>query len=184
MNLPKIGPRETAYKNRFQVIYRVEAQFDGFSKEYFVIDTGIKAGIVVVQDEFVLLVRQYRLLINDLSWEIPGGRVNEGETPEAAAIRECLEETGVRCVGAQLLIFYQQGLDTISNPTHIFYANNIKNKLELEGIDPQETMGSEWVPLSRCMEMIASHEIIDSFTILSLMTYQNYMSGRRSGANS
>jgi 8-oxo-dGTP diphosphatase len=28
-------------------------------------------------------------------WEFPGGRVEEGETPQAAAIRECQEETGV-----------------------------------------------------------------------------------------
>lgn len=175
MNLPRLGPREEAYRNKYQLIYRVEAQFDGFNKEYFVIDTGIKAGIVVVRNKSVLLVRQYRLLINDLSWEIPGGKVNESESPKAAALRECLEETGVKCIDAHPLIFYQQGLDTISNPTHIFYADSIEDDLELDAIDPQETSGSEWVPLSRCIEMIADQQIIDSFTILSLMTYQNYM---------
>jgi 8-oxo-dGTP diphosphatase len=30
-------------------------------------------------------------------WEFPGGKIEPGETPEAAAIRECLEETGI-CV--------------------------------------------------------------------------------------
>ena len=28
-------------------------------------------------------------------WEFPGGRIEPGETPEAAAVRECLEETGL-----------------------------------------------------------------------------------------
>jgi mutator protein MutT len=35
-------------------------------------------------------------------WEFPGGKLESGETPEAAAVRECLEETGldVRVTGA------------------------------------------------------------------------------------
>jgi 8-oxo-dGTP diphosphatase len=28
-------------------------------------------------------------------WEFPGGKIEPGETPEAAAVRECLEETGI-----------------------------------------------------------------------------------------
>src|SRR5688500_18018409 len=28
-------------------------------------------------------------------WEFPGGKIQSGETPEAAAVRECLEETGL-----------------------------------------------------------------------------------------
>ncbi|HEX5105197.1 MAG TPA: (deoxy)nucleoside triphosphate pyrophosphohydrolase [Pirellulaceae bacterium] len=28
-------------------------------------------------------------------WEFPGGKIQPGETPEAAAVRECLEETGL-----------------------------------------------------------------------------------------
>jgi mutator protein MutT len=35
-------------------------------------------------------------------WEFPGGKLESGETPEGAAVRECLEETGVevRVTGA------------------------------------------------------------------------------------
>ena len=44
-------------------------------------------------DGRVILVRQYRPSIAQDTWEVPAGSLNPGETPEAAARRECEEET-------------------------------------------------------------------------------------------
>jgi ADP-ribose pyrophosphatase len=41
------------------------------------------------------LVRQYRYAVNAFLWELPAGSVDEGETPEEAARRECHEEIGL-----------------------------------------------------------------------------------------
>lgn len=42
----------------------------------------------------VILVRQYRYAVDRWIWELPAGNVEPGEDPEAAARRECAEETG------------------------------------------------------------------------------------------
>jgi ADP-ribose pyrophosphatase len=42
----------------------------------------------------VILIRQYRYAVNQWLWELPAGSVDEGETPEEAACRECHEEIG------------------------------------------------------------------------------------------
>jgi len=118
-----------------------------------------------------LLVRQYRLLIDRVSWEIPGGAVDEGERPDHAAVRECLEETGIRCLNPRPLVFYQVGLDTIYSPTHIFYSTDIANVPEPQQVHTQEVHGWEWIPLERCIEMIFTQQIVDSFSILSLLAY-------------
>ena len=41
------------------------------------------------------MIRQYRYPLDDYLYELPAGLIDEGETPEEAAIREMLEETGL-----------------------------------------------------------------------------------------
>lgn len=42
----------------------------------------------------VVLIRQYRYPLDDVIYELPAGLIDEGETPECAAVREMKEETG------------------------------------------------------------------------------------------
>ena len=170
-----IEPRELVYQDRNQKIYRIIAQFDGFNKEYYVSDHGQRAAVVAVRTGLqeqttrngeVLLVRQYRLLINGLSYEIPGGRVDENETPETAAIRECLEETGVQCLNLKPLISYHPSLDIWKNYTYIFYSEELK---EIEKDNPERRV---WIPLERCIEMVFAQQIVDSLSIVAILAYQ------------
>lgn len=52
--------------------------------------------IPVTRDDRVVLVRQYRAGIDDVTLELPGGMVDRGEDPQLAATRELEEETGYR----------------------------------------------------------------------------------------
>lgn len=45
--------------------------------------------------EKIVLIRQYRYPLDDYLYELPAGLIDAGETPEAAAIREMKEETGL-----------------------------------------------------------------------------------------
>ena len=171
MDMPEISPPVLVYENPRQQIYRVTAKFSEFTKEFFVTNFGARVGLVAVKGDCILLVRQYRLLINALSWEIPGGKVDDDEVPEVAAVRECLEETGVRCLNPQRLFLLQPGLDTVANPTHVFYSDTIASGHEPDAIHPHEVAGWEWVSLTRCLEMIFQGHIQDSLSVAGLLGY-------------
>ena len=51
--------------------------------------------IPMKDDEHVILIRQFRAVVCREMWELPAGSTNPGESPEAAAVRECEEEIGL-----------------------------------------------------------------------------------------
>jgi len=67
----------------------------GRERRYPVMQLGQSAAVVpVAADGQILLVRQYRHVAQSFCWEIPGGGLHPGESPDQAAQRELLEETG------------------------------------------------------------------------------------------
>ena len=174
MKPPLLGPQTIEYRNEYHCVYRQEADFGDYKKSYYVTDYGERAGVLVLRERQVLLVRQYRLLIGRVAHEIPGGKVDAGETPAEAAARECWEETGIRCLRLEPLLQYQPGLDTLHNPTSLFVCREFR--AEREPIDPEhaaEVEGHVWVPMDHCLRMVAEGQIVDSFTLIALLAYQS-----------
>ncbi len=81
---------------------------NGRTSHWDILDSGDVAAVVALTDaETVVLARQFRPGPLALFDDLPGGFVDPGETPERAAARELLEETGytgdVRVVGSTWL---------------------------------------------------------------------------------
>lgn len=69
----------------------------GAEHAYPLLHVGLTVGVVPFVDaEHVLLIRQFRHLPREHSWELPGGGGQPGEGPEEAAQRELREEGGYR----------------------------------------------------------------------------------------
>lgn len=81
---------------------------DGTVSRWDILDSGdIVAVVALTEERHVVLARQFRPGPLEVLDELPGGFVDPGETPEEAAERELLEETGyagtVRVVGSTWL---------------------------------------------------------------------------------
>jgi ADP-ribose pyrophosphatase len=177
-----IGPislsdEELVYSNPFMEVRHTVADFSAFQKNYYVVHFGPRAGVVVVRNGSILLTRQYRFLPNALSWEIPGGKVDEIELPEVAAERECQEETGVIVRNLKKLAVYYPGLDNVQNKTSIFWTNDC-DEGEFKA-DKSETEEIHWIPLEECIQMIKDEVILDSLTVTGVLAYRAEISPLR-----
>ncbi len=61
--------------------------------------------MTVIRDDEILLVKRAREPFNG-SWVFPGGFIDYGETAEAAAVREVMEETGIEAEVVGILGVY------------------------------------------------------------------------------
>lgn len=170
MDEPITGRREVVYQNQYQQIYRISAQFADHAKVFFVNDYGRRVGVVIARGEDVLLVRQYRFLINKMAWEIPGGKVDPGESPEVAAIREAQEEAHLNCRNLRPLLYFHPGLDTFDNPTFMYLAQDFE-EIQPDSDHQHEVSEQVWVNLEQCIKMIYAGQIVDSLTVAALFAW-------------
>ncbi|MFW2390562.1 MAG: 8-oxo-dGTP diphosphatase MutT [Polyangiales bacterium] len=63
----------------------------------------VVAAAVIIRDGRVLLTRRAKGQHLAGMWEFPGGKLEEGEAPEDALVRECLEECGIEVEVAEIL---------------------------------------------------------------------------------
>lgn len=76
-------------------LVRLEPPQGGPAREFYVVDAPDWINVVPVTAEGeVILIRQYRFGVHEITLEVPGGVCDPGEPPEETARRELLEETG------------------------------------------------------------------------------------------
>jgi ADP-ribose pyrophosphatase len=126
-------------------------------------------------DPQILLLRQYRYAAGGYVYEIPAGRLDPGEAPEACAIRELKEETGCSAKRFQPLFTMLTTPGFTDERIHLFMATDITHGEAAREDD--EFADVILVRLSEALEMIERGDIPDGKTSLAILFAAGFKTG-------
>ena len=116
----------------------------------------------------IILIRQYRYAINAWLWELPAGSVDEGETPEQAATRECHEEIGaVPATVVRLSALYPTP-GYCDEEMIFFRASSLEEPAQEAAVDEDEDIEAREFDLRDARDIVRRGEIVDIKTIVGL----------------
>lgn len=139
---------------------------DQSEHDFFVIEAPDWINIVpLTANDEVVMIEQYRHGTGEVTLEIPGGMVDEGESPDDAALREMLEETGYAAERARFLGKSRPNPAIQNNWIHTFLALdvNYKGAPVFEGT---EQTAVRLVPLADVPGLIAGGVITHSLVVM------------------
>ena len=125
------------------------------------------AGVCVVRDGRMCLVRQHRVALGRMTLEIPAGKIDPGEDPAVCAARELTEETGL--VAERLVpIAVSSGAPGFTNEkTRVFYAVGVTQRPASP--DSDEFVDVVWIPVGEVVAAVRAGLIEDAKTVVSAL---------------
>jgi ADP-ribose pyrophosphatase len=129
------------------------------------------------KDPWIVVERQYRHAANQFLWELPAGKLDEGEDPVLGAQRELKEETGYCAKKWKPLVEYYASPGFLGESMKVFLAEG----LVAGDAHPEDDEEIEFrlVKLSEVVKMIEKGAILDGKTLTSVLLYARQLAKKR-----
>ena len=161
-----LGSREVSDHHIFRIrhdLYRFEPS--GQERDFVVMESPDWVNVIpITEDGQVVLIRQYRHGIRVPTLEIPGGIIDHGEPPEAAAARELREETGYAAARIRLLGRTRPNPAIQDNFQYSYLAEGCRRTSQPD-LDPFEHVEVLLRPLESIPDLIRREEISNALVI-------------------
>jgi ADP-ribose pyrophosphatase len=115
----------------------------------------------------LLFVRQFRYAIGEWLFEVPAGKLDPGEDPEAAAVRELEEETGFRAGSIEALgrVWTTPGFS--NEAIWLYLARDLAPSRQ--ALEDDEVLTVERVPLAVAIEQALDGSLFDSKSVCCVL---------------
>lgn len=161
---------ELAYQAKiFRVTKDIALLEDGLETERDVVHHSGGVCVVPLTDKgTVLMVKQYRYPMHEVTLEVPAGKLEPGEDHSECGLRELLEETGCTCKKYSYLgcVYPTPAYDT--EVIHMYLARELSEPKE-QDLDEEEFLDVTELPLNEAIEMVMDGKIPDAKTQIALL---------------
>ena len=113
-------------------------------------------------DDELIMVRQFRYPYKEVILELPAGKLEKGEDPYDAGMRELEEETGFVTDKMESLGKFYPTPGYCSEIIHLYYADNLE--FRKQNLDEDEFLDVERIKLEEAVRMVMNGEIRDGKT--------------------
>lgn len=170
----KIIKSEEVLRTRIFTVREVKAvDPDGFEIDRYLVGHGGSAVMMPVDERGrILLVKQFRLPAEDYLWEIPAGRIDQGETALQAAKRELREETGYKARRWRQMLEFFPSPGYLAEKMTVFVAQELTagdaapmedERIEMRWFQPREIDG-----------LIRAGKMRDGKTMTAFLAWQRF----------
>ncbi|NLL92919.1 MAG: NUDIX hydrolase [Clostridiales bacterium] len=166
--------RELVYKGAVIDLYKDKVvDENGLVKDYDTILHKGAAAVVAVTDEGkIIMVRQYRNILDRFTLELPaGGKDTIDEPTIECAARELEEETGYKSDDLELLLSIKTTVAFCNEGIDIYVAKNLKRSKQ--HLDEGEFIDVFEYDIEDLVSMVYEQKIQDSKTVCAILAYYN-----------
>lgn len=174
--MPKPWPLVSSKRDKSYRVFSVRADTarcprTGQEHDFYVLESPDWVNVIpLTPDKQVVMVRQYRHGSREVTLEIPGGLASPDDSPEDAARRELLEETGYE---AEQLVFLGSACPQpaiLDNRSITYVAKDVRLVRDPH-LDETEDIELVLVPLSEIAELISSGQINNAMVVVAFYWY-------------
>jgi ADP-ribose pyrophosphatase len=152
---------------QFHVVTRAVPGADGRERVWERVERVPAVAVLAERQGRLVVIRQFRPAVAETLWELPAGRVDAGEDPALAAVRELREETGYRAQRVIPVFRYYPSPGYTTEEIFLYWAPDVEpGQAEPE---PDEAIRVVTVTRRRLASLIAAGEIRNGLLLVGAL---------------
>ncbi|MDR2192570.1 MAG: NUDIX hydrolase [Endomicrobium sp.] len=173
--IEKLVKQNKIYSGRAVDFYcdEVELPNEEIAKREYLGHPGAAAVLAFLDKKNIVLVKQFRYPVGKITYEIPAGKIDPGETPLHCIEREIEEETGFIAKRFEKLISFYPTTAFSNEILHVFAAFGLERGKQ--NPDEDEFISAEIVSFKQALKMVKSGQIMDAKTVVALLYFENIL---------